>query len=508
MAENQSTSAPQDAPAPVRWRATHLWLFLGTLCLYLVFWAGVDGYTDIAEYLDMAERLWLHGTLCMGHTADGAPVYHPYAVGLPFLSGPFVLLGAALEWLTGGAIPTRRVIALIVPVLGALSCVLLYDIGRRLDVPHASSFTAALLLGLGSPLLSFVQLYYAETASAFFVLLALWALLQSRARGGRSRTLFLALSGAGLAGVTACHHANVMISLGLWTVFVVAELREETRDRRARRRAVAAFTAMPLLVGAAILAVNSAHHGGPLHTGYAHRLRQKQPEAGGRHTPLQRHGRDGSQVTPHFWYHDRAEARPELFGFALTNVPRNTVSILYWLLRVPWIVAAFVFLPSLMRERRWVGIGVLAAGAAQLLLWSTYGFTRFIFFVARFMLPLTVLCGVPLLAVTARLRERFGARGLVYAGAAGLLWNVLFFLRGDLRWLQMTYCPGFGVTMQVPAWYMLQPARMFRTLGLRFFDIEPMWLSHWIVFWGLILAGATMLVVAARGPARARAEKA
>src|SRR5690349_4142438 len=77
-----------------------IFVFSGSLLLFLTLWKGQGGYTDIKEYLDDAENLWMRGDMSVPNdyveVDDPAdpdnvirkPKYNRYAVGLAIVSGP------------------------------------------------------------------------------------------------------------------------------------------------------------------------------------------------------------------------------------------------------------------------------------------------------------------------------------------------------------------------------------------------------------------------------------
>ncbi|MBA3939328.1 MAG: hypothetical protein H0X38_17905, partial [Planctomycetes bacterium] len=119
------------APAP--WRSDVM-LFAGTLLVLLAWFVGPFGVYDLYEYAQDAEALWLGGRwdMRLEHLGPRGEVYSRFSIGLPILSGPFVLLGAGLERLSGGAFPQRWLMALMSPLASAGAAVALAGIARAL----------------------------------------------------------------------------------------------------------------------------------------------------------------------------------------------------------------------------------------------------------------------------------------------------------------------------------------------------------------------------------------
>ena len=301
------------------------------LLCYLAVWKGepLGGYEDVREYFRMSEGLWLRGDMSCVDTPGHGRRYYRYPVGLAVLSGPFVILGHALQNVTHGAIRQRAVIALAIPLLAAASGLLLFLTGRALDCSARACAWAVLLFALGSPILTFVRIYYADMAVVFFMLLAAWSglhALHSAARAAEEPAAWkwALLAGLGLAGAVGCHYSSIPMAAGLWTVLsgaLVAECspqrtqrrdfgfsifdfrlhrtgslnrKSQIKDRelpsaarsasgavkevapasvgrsgtRGRVALVAALSAFPVLAALGLMALNQLRHGNPLRTGY------------------------------------------------------------------------------------------------------------------------------------------------------------------------------------------------------------------------------------------------
>src|SRR5437868_2648025 len=103
-------------PPPARW--IRLFLFAGIFAGFLAVYKGDGGYRDLQCYLDDAQHLWLRADLRV-LKADGTFGYNRFVLGLPFVSAPLVWIGHLLAFVSP-AINERSIIALAVPLLGAL----------------------------------------------------------------------------------------------------------------------------------------------------------------------------------------------------------------------------------------------------------------------------------------------------------------------------------------------------------------------------------------------------
>lgn len=391
-------------PASGGGRGPSKWLFLGLLLIYMAFWRGEGGYRDLREYLDIAEGLWLRGDTSIPGQSG---IYYRFAPGLPFLSGPLVLLGAALQHIAS-PLTSRTLGTLTVPLLGAGASVLLFASARRLGASQRASLWCALMLGAASPLLTYVKLYYAETAVLFCLALALYAWL--RAEASAHAWLWTLLAGAGLAGAVACKYEHLLLAVPLAAGLAVALLRRDAQAGYGRGAALASFAAIPVLAAAALLWMNHAHFGHPLRTGYEGVAEQ---------------------------------------NIAPRNTPGNMLYLGQWLLRVPWLLPALVFLPHVLKDRRAL-LWSLALGLLALeVLWLS--FASLSIFPIKYTLPMLAPLALGLCGLSTALEARWPRRGLFYAGLALMVWNLGFFLKGDDGSSAFTLDPEHGMRSYV--WY-------------------------------------------------------
>ncbi|MCK6474240.1 MAG: phospholipid carrier-dependent glycosyltransferase [Planctomycetes bacterium] len=370
----------------------------------MAFWKGEGGYRDLREYLDIAEGLWLRGDTSI----PGQPgTYYRFAPGLPILSGPLVLLGAALHEIVPSITP-RALGALTVPLLGALSCALLYGIARMLKCSARAGLWASVLLGLGSPLLTYAKLYYAETAVLFCLALALYAWL--RAEASVRAWPWTLLAGASLASAVACKYEHLLLVAPLAAGMAIALLKSEDRPGHTKGTAFVAFATVPMLAAAALLWMNYAHFGHPLRTGYE----------------------------------DVAER-----NLSPSHAPGNLLYLGQWLMRVPWLLPAFFLLPRALKGRRALWWGLALGLLAMEGLWLS--FASLSIFPIKYTLPMLAPLAVGLCGLGNLLEARGPRRGLVYTGLAIVLWNLGFFLTGDDGSAAFTLDAAHGLQSYV--WY-------------------------------------------------------
>ncbi len=438
-------------------RTIQLALVVGVLLIFLAVWKGEGGYRDLGEYLDNTENLWLKGDVSKPQNALYKPNqperYYIHPLGIAVLSGPFVYAGVVIEKLSFGTIGRRAVIAFSIPVYSALACLLLYKIGRELQLAPMVSLWAALVLAIGSPLIAFTRLYFAESGTALSLCVASWAFLRSRA-DERNASAWALLAGAGLAGATACHFNNLWVSLWLWMGMSSAFLGNRMLPPNTRAKRIAALTLIPILAGAALLLMNIRRFGGPLHTGYERQLNVESPH------PI-----------------------------SLLNVPVNIPFLGLWLLRVVWAIPAFLFLLKVWRRERGWAVGIALAAISHVLFMQT--FIGLPTFPIRYEQSVVIILSIGLLFLGDELWKRWKERGLAYSGLLLFILNVGHFIRStDSLSTQTFWTSPEHPKLNCYVWYMDGPAT--NTIG------TPMGAFQWAVLALLLCAGCIVLAVAVR----------
>jgi hypothetical protein len=414
-------------------RRLRVYLALALLLCFLAVWKGEPhrGYADIGDYFDMSEGLWLRGDMSFVDAPTGEVRYRRYPVGLAVISGPFVLAGHALQNLTHGAIGQRSVIALLIPLLTVGSGLLLVAIGRALGCSARASLWTALLFALASPVLTFVRLYYCDTVVVFYVLLAAWAALQTLRAPPASAWKWALLSGAALAGMAITHYGAGAMALGCWLAMSASVLRSRQLQPRRRVAIVATLSAVPLLAGLALLAMNQQRFGSPFRTGY-------------------------DVVHP---------GRFSLIG--LDRLDKNATCLLLFGWRTPWVILGLwgLWLGVRRRATRALFAIVLVALVSQMLFWLV--FRELLRFPLRYPLPMLALLAVGLLLAAQEIARRWPQRGFVYGGIIAVCWNMFYFIRGEDIWPSFFIDTRRGTALLCHVWYMTplsqQNARVWGT---------------------------------------------
>ena len=189
-------------------------LLLGTLILRLTLWARAEGFEqgDPVEYVNIAYRIAF---------GIGIPWWDLRPLLLPLLYVPVLYLGQLWPDPSGEALV--RMLRLVSVAFGVGSVGLVYLIGRCLGGTGVGLVSGVLLAA--NPLFNRLSVStFAEVPSTFFVLLALWLLLEP----GRRRALL-----GGLALGAACMmRYQVMAFIPAVGVWLLARGRWTTDDRR------------------------------------------------------------------------------------------------------------------------------------------------------------------------------------------------------------------------------------------------------------------------------------
>ena len=506
---NSPESDPPNPPDPLNPSGIRLLIFCGTLLLFLAFFKGEGGYHDLVNYLDDAEGLWLRGDMSRPDETEEVelpdgnvierPVYSQYSLGLAFISGPFVLLGHGLERMTNGAIGARSFTVLIIPIMSALSALLIYDIGRLLGAGAKVSVWAALMFAAGTPQLTFARQFFTEAAVIFFVLAALWAFLRSVSGPTPARAPLWALAaGAGLAGAGACHYAEgplvaalctgmvlsyILVArpnsneglkgvkqpaTGLFRTFQLSSVGPLARFSVARRIVcINALGLVPMLAVGAILYVNYLRRGKLFDTGYGDDVDDL--------------GVHNIAFNCHYLFY-RVESQLKLGLFV----------------RNPWIPAAVIlFLLWGRRPGSWPVRWALIAGAAlEAVFWMSYGHLGYS--PLRYFQPVTGVLAVTLVCLGAGIESRLPRWGLCVSGALLIAYNVVWFVLGDdhSRPMMFSPAPGDGKLL-IYSWYM-RPFPEGITDGYG----TPPGIVQWMVLGSCLIGAAICLGLAWR---RARA---
>jgi len=427
------------------WRTIAALLFGGVLLIFLAFFCGDGGYMDVREYLDEAQRLWLKWDLRL---SEDPPVYSRYALGLPFVAGPFVWAGQLLSLATGGAVHARGIGALAVPVLGAAAAVLFFFWSLAQGSTARTACWAAVLLAFSSPLLTYTQHFFAEVLVLFCVLLAALGFTQARRSGG---SVWLLAAGLALGLMPLSHYSSAPTAVAFWSAMTVSLL-VEPRPMSERWRRIGLLSAGPMIAAAALLGTNYVRYGQLFTTGY----------------------------------HVAFAAQVDQF-MRVAHVPQNLRVLGGWLMRTPWLAPALAMLGTLYWRERMILLPVALAVAAQTFFWLCY---RDLYLMTnRYLLPMTGLWALGLPLLGQRLEARFPARGLAYALVLFLVTGFVGFMRDD--GIRAFYTDPASGEVRCLAWYMQPPAQatQFGT---------PCGAFQWLVLLALLTGGIALLVCAWR----------
>ncbi|HEY7164220.1 MAG TPA: hypothetical protein VIB79_06635 [Candidatus Binatia bacterium] len=237
-------------------------------------------YGDEAEYLAVAQEILLHGDISfetVERTATGEVTkrrsYSKFPLGQPILLVPF----ATAQMTLGDFLPTRHFILYFLPALEsagicALIFLLLHRLGDANDHLRLSPRVAvavSLSLGIGTQLWPSSRTLFADQSAAFFLTLAIYALVRFRYSTGHPAWLLVAASAAGYSVlcknifILACPAVTVY---GIWTA------KNKLRTDAASARSIALWLLLGVLPFAILAIVqlwhNEIRYGSPSAFGY------------------------------------------------------------------------------------------------------------------------------------------------------------------------------------------------------------------------------------------------
>jgi|GEM_PF-2490344 4-amino-4-deoxy-L-arabinose transferase-like glycosyltransferase len=365
-------------------------LFIGLLMVYAAFWVGPLGVLDLYEYAENAEHLWLDLRWDMHRTPPDSP-YSRFSIGLPILSGPFVYAGELVQWLSGGAVGRRWVMATISPLAMAAACLLLERIALMLGHAPSMARWSAIILGVSGAALFYTRFFFVEPVVGLFALGSIAALLQAEA--GRSRPAWLFACGVSAGLALMCHYADLFLVAGLGLVYAYATMRRSSGSQRWRD--LMQLAAGPIAIGALIMGMNWHNFGNPLRTGYSN-----------------------------------FEENAQFFGFM--RLWRNLKALGLITAGAPWLVACLILAwrgRAVPGPWKWCASALLLAVALQQLFWLTFKY--YSWSPLRYEMPLLMVAAVGLPALACAVSQRWPRRGMVYVTLVLMLAGVASFLGGN-----------------------------------------------------------------------------
>jgi hypothetical protein len=136
---------------------------------------GIDGESSYR----VTQALVEHGDLALSadvpHTAVGRDghYYSKFGIGLPLLGAVPYVLAKPFEGLTGDEGP-RAAVATLMPIITAVLCLVLYEIGRALRARPQDAVLVALVAVFGTYLVVYSKDFFSEPLVALAIALAFW----------------------------------------------------------------------------------------------------------------------------------------------------------------------------------------------------------------------------------------------------------------------------------------------------------------------------------------------
>jgi hypothetical protein len=161
-----------------RWGVRPHLLVLALSLLLLVQQGTISGFDQASTYqvtralVETRDIAVPRGTPQVSRGRDGR-YYSRYGIGLPLLSTVPYVLAKPLEGLLGSEILTAAV-ATLMPIVTALLCLVLYEIGRALGGRPRDAALVALAAVFGTFLVVYSKDFFSEPLLALAIALALW----------------------------------------------------------------------------------------------------------------------------------------------------------------------------------------------------------------------------------------------------------------------------------------------------------------------------------------------
>ena len=136
---------------------------------------GIDGESSYRVTRSLVEDADITLSASAPHTAegrDGNP-YSKFGIGLPLLSAIPYVLAKPFEQAAGDQI-LRSAVATLMPVITAILCLVLYEIGRALVGRPRDAVVIALVAVFGTYLLVYSKDFFSEPLLALAIALAFW----------------------------------------------------------------------------------------------------------------------------------------------------------------------------------------------------------------------------------------------------------------------------------------------------------------------------------------------
>jgi dolichyl-phosphate-mannose-protein mannosyltransferase len=174
---------------------------------------GAAVYSDMANYDQVALRLQ-HGMRTGGDTFF--PVGYPALLALEYtiVGRHFVFVG------------------IVQAVLGALTCLLVYELALRFGRSPILAFVAGAIAALYPPFLLYGSLLLTEAVAPFWCALAFWLLFRAEdARNQFQSVMWSALTGIALS-IAAVTRPNLLLLYPIFALFPLAAQRDRVRWRR------------------------------------------------------------------------------------------------------------------------------------------------------------------------------------------------------------------------------------------------------------------------------------
>jgi len=220
--------------APPKPRDLAILLFALPLLVYLLSGPVFYGYDGELMYRVSEGMVLRHSIQIVDPIYHYAQPYSPYGIGTSLALLPLVALGQLVLH------DPRALVVLYLPVVGALTVVVLYGVLHELGVSRRWAAGLSLIYAFGTLAWHYSGVLFSEPLLALATMLALLALLRFK-RLGSARWLLLA--GAGCAAAILARDDSVLLILPPLTVYAAIVVFQRTRTPAARALHAVAYLA-------------------------------------------------------------------------------------------------------------------------------------------------------------------------------------------------------------------------------------------------------------------------
>ncbi|MDI6892704.1 MAG: hypothetical protein QMD08_06970 [Actinomycetota bacterium] len=260
---------------PVRRVALLILVFF--VALYVLTAQGSIQSLDGQIMYELTESLAERGSVAISNPAgvegiDGR-LYSKYGIGQSIAVIPLYLIGKVILLFFnpgfGGTYVTKFMTSMFNPIVTALTCLLLFLFGLKLDYSVRTSLALSFVYGLGTMAWPYSQTFFSEPFTALMLLLSFYAVLSYRKTGAivscRGEGRWLLWAGLSLA-IAVLTRMAALIAVPILALYVLLISKEKGWSRAFKNLARVLSPLIPVFVFLGFY--NAYRFGNPLQAGY------------------------------------------------------------------------------------------------------------------------------------------------------------------------------------------------------------------------------------------------